>query len=134
MATGITDLHHSGLLTLLLSAVCPCVALCPQAVTPGTDHVHGISIDVDEAELLNDVEMGGMSHGELVAHIRKVQQELLAKVRLVDDMFAHCLSRSQGCIVLLLSGHLWVLRGLLLTQAPWQALLSRTLSTSSQLA
>jgi len=40
-----------------------------------------VSIDIDEAELLNDVEMGGMSHGELVTHIRKVQQELLSKVR-----------------------------------------------------
>lgn len=52
-----------------------------QADTPGADHGRGISIDVDEAELLNDVEMGGMSHGELVAHIRTVQQELLSKVR-----------------------------------------------------
>lgn len=41
-------------------------------------------VDIDEVELLNDVEMGGMSHGELVTHIRKVQQELLAKVRVGD--------------------------------------------------
>jgi hypothetical protein len=57
------------------------VRVCEQADTPGADHGLAISIDVDEAELLNDVEMGGMSHGELVAHIRTVQQELLAKVR-----------------------------------------------------
>jgi hypothetical protein len=55
--------------------------MCVQADTPGADHGLAVSIDVDEAELLNDVEMGGMSHGELVAHIRTVQQELLAKVR-----------------------------------------------------
>jgi hypothetical protein len=48
---------------------------------PGADHGgRGISIDIDEVELLNEVEMGGMSHGELVGHIRRVQQELLAKV------------------------------------------------------
>lgn len=61
-----------------LSCCCCCHV---QAPTPGVEQGRAVSIDIDEAELLNDVEMGGMSHGELVTHIRKVQQELLSKVR-----------------------------------------------------
>lgn len=78
---GISAADGCCLLCLRIMSVPVCVYL--QAGTPpGTGHGgRSISIDIDEAELLNDVEMGGMSHGELVAHIRRVQQELLAKVR-----------------------------------------------------
>lgn len=52
-----------------------------QALGSQQVQAQGVSIDIDEVELLNDVEMGGMSHDELVAHIRRVQQEVMAKVR-----------------------------------------------------
>lgn len=82
------------MLTTRVLGVCNCRRVplfALQAPTPGVEAhappapaaapARGISIDIDEAELLDEVEMGGMSHGELVGHVRRVQQELLGKVR-----------------------------------------------------